>query len=100
MGTCVKVISWNVRELNCSNKRGDVKLVLRRFAFDIEILQESKMGVVGRLLMVCGVGAMFNGCFCLQWGVREVLSLFGTIRFWSLWILILGLFLCVASLNP
>jgi len=38
MGTCVKVISWNVRGLNCPNKRGDVKWVLRRFACDIAIL--------------------------------------------------------------
>jgi len=35
MGTCIKVISWNVRGLNCLIKRGDVKWVLRRFAGDI-----------------------------------------------------------------
>ena len=52
VGTCVKVISSNVRELNCSNKRSDVKLVLRRFACDIAILQESKMEVVGRQVVV------------------------------------------------
>ena len=52
MWSCVKVISWNVRWLNCPNKRGDVKWLLRRFACDIAILQESKMEVVGRQVVV------------------------------------------------
>ena len=47
MGTYVKVISWNVRRLNCPVKRGDVKWVLHKFACDVAILQESKMEEVG-----------------------------------------------------
>jgi len=31
----LKVISWNVRGLNCSVKRGDVKWVLHKFACDV-----------------------------------------------------------------
>ena len=52
MGSSVNFISWNVRGLNCQKKRGDVKWVLRRFACDIAILQESKMEVVGRQVVV------------------------------------------------
>jgi len=43
MGENIKIISWNVRGLNCPNKRGDVKWVLRNYRCDIAILQESKM---------------------------------------------------------
>ena len=39
----INIISWNVRGLNCPNKRGDVKWVLRNFRCDIAILQETKM---------------------------------------------------------
>jgi len=70
MGTCVKVISWNVRGLNCPNKRGDVTWVLHRFACDIAILQESKMEVVGQQVVVslgsapCSVAIFtFSGAF-------------------------------------
>ena len=52
MGTYVNIISWNVRGLNCLVKRGDVKWVLRRFACDVAILQESKMEEVGRDVVV------------------------------------------------
>jgi len=31
----IKVLSWTVRGLNCPNKRGDVKRVLRRFSCDV-----------------------------------------------------------------
>ena len=48
MGIFVKVISWNVRGLNCPAKRGDVKWLLRKYACDVAILQESKMEEVGR----------------------------------------------------
>ena len=51
MGTYVNIISWNVRGLNCPVKRGDVKWVLRKFACDVAILQESKMEEVGRCLL-------------------------------------------------
>jgi len=64
MGTCVKVISWNIRGLNCPNKRSDVKRVLCRFACDIAILQESKLEVVGRQIVVS------------LWGRRHVQWLF------------------------
>jgi len=52
MGTHVKIISWNVRGLNCLVKRGDVKWVLRRFACDVAILQETKMEEIGRDVVV------------------------------------------------
>jgi len=43
MGDNINIISWNVRGLNCPNKRGDVKWVLCNFRCDIAILQETKM---------------------------------------------------------
>ena len=43
MGDNINTISWNVRGLNCPNKRGDVKWVLYNFRYDITILQETKM---------------------------------------------------------
>jgi len=59
-----------------------VKWVLRKFACDIAIRQESKMEVVSRQVVVSlWVGTMFNGCIGLQWGVWEVLLLFGTLKF-------------------
>ena len=48
MGPAVNVLAWNVRGLNCPNKRGDVKWVLHTFACDVAILQESKLEVVSR----------------------------------------------------
>ena len=42
-GASINLIAWNVRGLNCPNKRGDVKWVLRSFASDVAILQESKL---------------------------------------------------------
>jgi len=46
------VLAWNVRGLNCPNKRGDVKWVLRTFACDVAILQESKLEVVSRPIAI------------------------------------------------
>ena len=43
MGDNINIISWNVRGLNCPNKRGDVKWVLCNFRSDIAILQETKI---------------------------------------------------------
>ena len=43
MGDNINIIFWNVRGLNCPNKRGDVKWMLRNFRCDIAILQETKM---------------------------------------------------------
>ena len=48
MGPTVNIFAWNVRGLICPNKRGDVKWVLRTFACDVAILQESKLEVVIR----------------------------------------------------
>ena len=96
----LKVISWIVRGFNCPVKRGDVKWVLRRFASNIAILQESKLKVVSRHNVVFffgGVVIMLSGCFCHQWAVLEVLSLFGTLMFWSFLTLESSLFLCAAS---
>ena len=42
-GENIKIISWNVRGVNCPNKRGVVNCLLRKFRCDIAILQESKM---------------------------------------------------------
>jgi len=64
MGTHVRIISWNVRGLNCPVKRGDVKWVLRRFACDVAILQETKMEEIGRDVVVS------------LWGRRRVQWLF------------------------
>jgi len=52
MGPSVKVLAWNVRRLNCPNKRGDVKWVLRTFACDVAILQESKLEVGSCLIAI------------------------------------------------
>jgi len=52
MAPSVKVLAWNVRGLNCPNKRGDVKWVLRTFACDVAILQESKLKVVSRPIAI------------------------------------------------
>ena len=52
MGPTINLIAWNVRGLNCPNKRGDVKWVLRSFTFDVAILQESKLDVVSRQVVI------------------------------------------------
>jgi len=52
MGPTINVLSWNVRGLNCLDKRGKVKWVLRRNSCDVAILQESKMEVVPRSIVV------------------------------------------------
>ena len=101
MGTCVKVISWNVRGLNCPVKRGDVKWVLHKFACDVAILQESKLEVVGRPVVVSLWGRrQVQCCFCHLWAIRETLSSFRTLRFWSLRILESGVFRCATNSNP
>ena len=43
MGENIRIISWNVRELNYLIKRGSVKLVLRRHSSYDAILIESKL---------------------------------------------------------
>uniref|UniRef100_A0A7C8YQP7 Endonuclease/exonuclease/phosphatase domain-containing protein n=1 Tax=Opuntia streptacantha TaxID=393608 RepID=A0A7C8YQP7_OPUST len=60
MAANINIISWNVRGLNCPNKSGDVKWVLRNFRCDIAILQETKMEEVN-----------FSTAFSL-WGRRSV----------------------------
>jgi len=52
MGPAVNLLAWNVRGLNFPNKQGDVKWVLRTFAYDVAILQESKLEVVSRPLAI------------------------------------------------
>jgi len=48
MAATVRIISWNVRGLNCPLKRGSVRWVLRRYSCDVAILLESKFGEVDR----------------------------------------------------
>jgi len=38
MGENIKIISWNVRGLNCPKKWGDVRWVLCNFRCDIVVL--------------------------------------------------------------
>ena len=56
MAATVKIISWNVRGLNCPPKRGRVRWVLRRYSCDVTILLESKLEEVDRqvVLNLCG----------------------------------------------
>ena len=42
-GENIKILSWNVRGLNCPINRGHVRQVLQNYFCDIAILQESKM---------------------------------------------------------
>jgi len=39
----LKIISWNVRGLNCSRKRGIVRNIIRSWKADIVCLQETKL---------------------------------------------------------
>jgi len=48
MAAILRIISWNVRGLNCPLKRGSVRWVLRRYSCDVAILLESKFGEVDR----------------------------------------------------
>jgi len=48
MAANVRIISSNVRGLNCPLKRGSVRWVLRRYSCDIGILLESKLEEVDR----------------------------------------------------
>ena len=43
-GATINVLSWNVRGLNCPDKRGNVKWVLRRCSYDVAILQDQNGG--------------------------------------------------------
>ena len=52
MGPAINVLAWNVRGFNCPNRQGDVKWVLRTFACDVAIVQESKLEVVSRPIAI------------------------------------------------
>jgi len=60
MEAYLRIISWNVRELNCPLKRGSVRWVLRRYFYDVAILLESKLQEVDRRMV------------CSLWGRRQV----------------------------
>jgi len=62
MGPTINVLSWNVRGLNCPDKRGNVKWVLRRCSSDVAILRESKMKVVTRSIAIS-----LWGCRPVEW---------------------------------
>ena len=93
MGTCVKVISWNIIV-----QRGDVKWVLRRFACDIAPLQESKLEVVGRHIVVSSRGlSCLIGVFAISGPLGRNYHYLGPLGFWSSWTPKSGLFLCAAK---
>ena len=48
----MRIISWNVRGLNCPLKRGSVRWVLRRYSCDVAILLESKLEGVNRQVVL------------------------------------------------
>ena len=48
MKKSIRIISWNVRGLNCPSKRGDVKWVFYRYCCDVAILVMSKLEEVNR----------------------------------------------------
>jgi len=101
MGIFVKVISWNVRGLNCPVKRGDVKWVLRKYACDVAILQESKMEEVGRDVVVSlWVVAEQSGGICHLWAGREASSSYGILKFWRLRTPGSDVFRCAVNLRP
>ena len=52
MKPTIKIISWNVRGLNCQDKRGNVKWVLRRFSCGFGVLLESKLEVANRYIIL------------------------------------------------
>ena len=52
MASTVRIISWNVRGLNCPLKRGSVRWVLRRYSCDVAILIESKLEEVNRQVIL------------------------------------------------
>lgn len=52
MKPTIKIISWNVTGLNCQDKRGSVKWVLRRFSCDFGVLLGSKLEVVNRYIIL------------------------------------------------
>uniref|UniRef100_A0A7C8ZNH5 Endonuclease/exonuclease/phosphatase domain-containing protein n=1 Tax=Opuntia streptacantha TaxID=393608 RepID=A0A7C8ZNH5_OPUST len=56
----LRIISWNVRGLNCPLKRGSVRWVLRRYSWDVAILLESELQEVDRRMV------------CSLWGRRQV----------------------------
>ena len=98
MGPFVKVLAWNVRGLNRPNKRWDVKWVLRTFACDVAILQESKLEVVSRPIAISlWTVARLSGFTYLQWVAQEALLSFGILKFWNLATLAPGRFLFVVS---
>ena len=47
----VKIISWNVRELNEQDKRLRVRNLIRRWGLDVVCLQETKMGLINRAVI-------------------------------------------------
>ena len=84
MMTSIKIISWNIRGLNCQIKKGNVKWVLRRFSCDIAILLESKLEEVSRHITLGIWRRRSFGClFRPSVGRSEALLSYGTLKFWS-----------------
>ena len=67
----LRIISWNVRGLNCPLKRGSVRWVLRRYTCDVAILLETKLQEVDRRMV------------CSLWGRRRVKWVYLSSSGWS-----------------
>jgi exonuclease III len=80
------ILSWNVRGLNCPNKRLMVRNLLRQWRVDIVCLQETKLDLISRKIInslwgcsyvdycyVASSGA--SGGILLMWDKRVVSSL-------------------------
>ena len=47
----LKIISWNVRGLNCKVKRSQIKNALKLWKGEVICLQETKMEIIGRAVV-------------------------------------------------
>ena len=47
----MKIISWNVRGLNKQDKRLKVRNLIRKWGPDVDFLQETKMGLINRVVI-------------------------------------------------
>jgi len=82
-GANVNVLAWNVTGLNCPNNRGDVKWVLRTFACDVAILQESKLEVVSHPIAISLWGHRRFEWLTFSGSLKEALLSFGILKSWS-----------------
>ena len=67
----LKIISWNVRGLNEWDKRLQVRNLIRNWRLDIVCLQETKMELITRVVILS------------LWGGQHVVVIFRLL--WSFW---------------